>query len=143
MIKQDVIAFISFWIWEKMARTLNSKCDFDKGFFTYDILKDAIQLVLKINTKLGKHTLTEEHERWMEKYRPWERHMEDNENNTRRLDSLSPRKVNDSSATSDSGPWLPTPTEFKYRPKIFDDPRNLSSDKDNVPPLLESVTTQH
>ena len=46
-----------------MARTLKSKCDFDKGFFTCDIPKDSLQLVLKIKTKLVKHTLTEEHEK--------------------------------------------------------------------------------
>ena len=125
----------------KMARTLNLKCNFTKGFFACDRPKDAIQLVLKIKTKLGKHTLTEDHKRWMEKYRPWERHAKDSEGSSRRrLDSFSPKKVNDSSATSDSGPWLPTPTEFQYRPKIFNDPRNVSSDKENTPPL-ESVTT--
>ena len=36
--------------------------------------------------------------------------------------------------TSDSGPWLPTP-EFEYKPKLFSDPRNASSDKENMPPL--------
>ena len=77
----------------------------------------------------------------MEKYRPWERHTKDNEINARRkLDSLSPRKINNSSMTSDSGPWLPTPTEYEYRSKIFDDPRNLSSNKENALPPLESVT---
>ena len=55
MIKQDVITFIPFLKFRKMARTLNSKCDFDEGFFTCDILKDAIQLLLKIKTKLGQH----------------------------------------------------------------------------------------
>ena len=86
-----------------MARILNSKCDFDKGFFSCDIPKDTIQLVLKIKTKLSKHTLTEEHEKWREKYRPWERNTRDDETNARRrLDSLSPRMVNNSSETSDS-----------------------------------------
>ena len=111
-----------------MARTLNSKYDSDKGFFSCDIPKDTIQLVLKTKIELGKQTLTEDHERQMEKYRPWERHTKDSESNPRRrLDSLSPKKTNDSSVTSDSGPWLPTPTEFEYRPKIFDDPRNVTS----------------
>ena len=36
-----------------MARTLNSKCNFTEGFFACNILKDTIQLVLKIKTKLG------------------------------------------------------------------------------------------
>ena len=25
--------------------------------------------------------------------------------------------------------------EFKYKPKIFDDPRDVNSDKENMPPL--------
>ena len=112
-----------------------------KVSFLCDIPKDAIQLVLKIKTKLGKHTLTEDCERQTEKYRLWERHTKDSEGSSRRrLDSLSPKKVNDSSTTLDSGPWLPTLTEFEYRPKIFNDPRNVSSEKENAPPL-ESQTT--
>ena len=119
--------FLNF---RKMARTFNSKYDFDEGFFTCDIPKDAIQLVLKIKTKLGQHTLTEDCERWTEKYRPWEKHTKGSPR--KRLESLSPKKIIDTSMTSHSGPWLPTP-EFEYRPKIFDDPRNTSSDKENAP----------
>ena len=83
-----------------MARTLNSKYDFEKGFFTWDILKDAIQLVLKIKTKLDQHTLTEDHERQMEKYRPQENHTKGSPR--KRLESLSPIKINDTSMTADS-----------------------------------------
>ena len=123
-----------------MARTLNSKCNFTKDFFVCDIPKDAIQLVLKIKTKLGKHTLTGDQERWTEKYRPWEKHTKDNEvSSGRRLTFLSPKKIIDSSITSDSGPWLPTPPEFECIPKIFNDPRNISSDKENAPPT-ETMT---
>ena len=35
---------------------------------------------------------------------------------------------------SDSGLWLLTP-EFEHKPKLFNDPRNASSDKENMPPL--------
>ena len=34
----------------------------------------------------------------------------------------------------DSGDWLPSP-EPNYRPKLFDDPRNPDSSKENMPPL--------
>ena len=69
-------------------------------------------------------------ERRTEKYQPWERHTDDDDNSQRRrLESVSP------SITSDSGPWLLTPTEFKYNPKIFNDPRDASSDKENMSPL--------
>ena len=40
MNKQDVITFNLFNV-RKMARTLNSKCDFTEGFFDCDIPKDA------------------------------------------------------------------------------------------------------
>ena len=116
----NVITFILL-NFRKMARILNSIYDFTKGFFhmlTYQ--KTLYTWSLKSRLKLGKNTLTEDHERWTEKYRPWERHTKDSEDSSRRrLDSLSPKKVNDSSAASDSGPWLPTPTEFEYRPKIL------------------------
>ena len=35
---------------------------------------------------------------------------------------------------SDSGDWIPSP-EFNYKPKLFDDPRNSDSSKENMPPL--------
>ena len=74
--------------------------------------------------------LKEDRERSTEKYQPWERHTDDEDNSPRRrLDSVSP------SITSDSGPWLPTLTEFEYKPQICNDPRNVSSDKENMPPL--------
>ena len=40
--------------------------------------------------------------------------------------------------TSDSGP-CPSPTEHEYKPKFFDEPDCMSSDKENMPPT-ESVT---
>ena len=41
--------------------------------------------------------------------------------------------------TSDSGPCPSSPTETEYKPKFFDEPEYLSSNKENVPPT-ESVT---
>ena len=49
-----------------MAGHLNTNCDFNSGFFVCDIPRDAIQVSLKIKTKWGKHTLTEDSERQME-----------------------------------------------------------------------------
>ena len=51
--------------------------------------------------------------------------------------SLTPRK-NNNSMTSDSGPCL-SPTEMNYKPRFFDKPEWLSSNKENMPPI-ESVT---
>ena len=50
---------------------------------------------------------------------------------------MTPKKV-DNSVTSDSGP-CPCPIEHEYRPKYFDEPDCLSSDKENMPPI-ESIT---
>ena len=112
-----------------MARSLNSCCNFKKGFFTHDLLVDVVELVLKKKTRCGKHTLKEDWERRMEKDRPWEKWTDDEETSPRhKLDSAS------ISMTSDTGQWLPTP-KFKYKSKLFSDPRNASTDKENMPPL--------
>ena len=50
---------------------------------------------------------------------------------------MTPRK-NDNSMTSDSGPY-PRLTDHEYKPKYFDEPEWLSSDKENMPPI-ELVT---
>ena len=110
-----------------MARSLNSRCNFKKGFFTCNLPVDTVQLVVHVETKWGKDTLKEDKEKRMEKYRTWAKQT-DRDNSRHVLDSLTP------SVFSDSGAWLPTP-EFNYRPKLFDDPRNSHSSKENMPPL--------
>ena len=55
----------------------------------------------------------------------------------KRLDCIT-KRTNDTSVTSDLGPWLPTP-KFEYRHTFFNEPRNFSSDKENVPPPLELI----
>ena len=54
-----------------MARSLNSRCDFESGFYTCDLPDDAMFLVVKVKTKTGNHTLVEDTERWTEKFRLW------------------------------------------------------------------------
>ena len=52
-------------------------------------------------------------------------------------DRNDPRQILDSMTVSDlldSGDWLPSP-EPNYGPKLFDDPRNPDSSKENMPPL--------
>ena len=46
-----------------MSRSLNSQCNFENGFFTCDLPKDAVLLVLKVKTKTGNHTLVEDTEK--------------------------------------------------------------------------------
>ena len=127
MTKLNVITCVCFL--RTIGRSLNLYCDFKQGFFTCNLSVAMVELVLKVKTKCGKHTLKEDREKRTEKYRPWERQTEDEDNSPRcRLESISP------SMTSDSGPWLPTP-EFEYKPKLFSDPRNANSVKENMPPL--------
>ena len=56
-----------------MARSLNSRCDFENGFFTCDLPEDAILLILKVKTQTGNHTLVED----MEKFHPWKKQTKD------------------------------------------------------------------
>ena len=51
-----------------MARSLNSHCNFENGFFTCDLPKDAVLLVLKVKMKTGNHTLVEDTEKQTEKF---------------------------------------------------------------------------
>ena len=53
-----------------MARSLNSRCDFDNGFFTCNLPEDDVLLVVKVKTETGNHTLVEDREKWTEKFRP-------------------------------------------------------------------------
>ena len=122
-----------------MARSLNSRHDFQNGFFTCVLPEDTVPLVVKVKTKTGNHTLVEDTEKQTEKFRPWKKPTKDGKSSPRKLPGvLTPRK-NDNSMTSDSGPSPSSPTETEYRPRFFDEPEYLSSYKENVPPT-ESVT---
>ena len=122
-----------------MARSLNSRCDFKNGFFTCDLPEDTVLLMVKVKTKTGNHTLVEDMEKWTENFRLWKKPTKDGKSIPRKLpEILTPRK-NNNSMTSDSGPCPLSPTENEYKPRFFDEPDCLSSDKENVPPT-ESVT---
>ena len=56
-----------------MARSLNSQCDFENGFFSCDLPEDAILLILKVKTKPGNHILVEDTEKRTEKLHPWKK----------------------------------------------------------------------
>ena len=111
-----------------MARSLNTKCDFKHGFFSCDLPVDAIQISVWADTKCRKHTLREDRCQRTEKYKTWVKY---NDAQRQILDSMT---VSD---LSNSGDWIPSP-EFNYKPKLFDDPRNADSSKENMPPL-ESI----
>ena len=83
-----------------MARSLNSRCDFDNGFFTCNLPEDAVLLVVKVKTKTGNHTLVKATEKLTEKFRPWKKPTKDGK--------TTPRK-NGISVTSDLGPCPSSP----------------------------------
>ena len=60
-----------------MVRSLNSRCDFKKGFFTCDLPEDAVLLILKVKTQTGNQTLVEDTEKQTEKFRPWKKLIKD------------------------------------------------------------------
>ena len=122
-----------------MARSLNSRCNFENGFFTCDLLEDAVLLVVKVKTKTGNHTLVEDTEKQTEKFRPWKKPTKDGKSSPRRLPGLLTPRKNDNSMTSGSGPCPSSLTGTEYKPKFSDEPGYLSSDKENVPPT-ESIT---
>ena len=121
-----------------MARSLNSRCDFENGFFTCDLPEDAVLLILKVKTQTGNHTLVEDMEKWTEKFQPWKKQAKDRKQLPQKLPGVLTPQKNDNSITSDSGP-CPILTEHEYKPRFFDEPDWMSSDKENMPPT-ESVT---
>ena len=121
-----------------MARSLNSQSDFENGFFSCDLPEDTILLILKVKTKSGNHTLVEDTEKRTEKFRPWKKLSKEGKRFPRKLPGVLTPKKSDISVTSDSGPCL-SPTEHEYRPKSFEEPECLDSDKENMPPI-ESIT---
>ena len=110
-----------------MAHTLNSMCDFQQGFFMHDLPVDVIELVLRVRTRCSNHTLREDREKRTQKFRTWERQTDD-DNLKSKIDSLS------HTMTTDSEEWIPT-FDYIYRPKLFNDPRGTSSDRENMPEL--------
>ena len=60
-----------------MARSLNYQCNFENGFFTCDLPKDTVLLVLKVKMKTGNHMLVEDMEKQTEKFHLWKRPSKD------------------------------------------------------------------
>ena len=60
-----------------MARSLNSQCNFENGFFTCNLPKDVVLLVLKVKMKTRNHMLVEDTEKQTEKFHPWKKPSKD------------------------------------------------------------------
>ena len=75
-VRQDAIILYSIFL-DNMARSLNSRCDFENGFFTRDLPEDTVLLILKVKTQTGNHTLVVDTEKWTEKFGPWKKPIKD------------------------------------------------------------------
>ena len=76
-----------------MARSLNSRCDFENGFFSCDLPEDTILLILKVKTKSGNHTLVEDTEKQTEKFCPWKKLSKEGKRFPQKLPGvLTPKK---------------------------------------------------
>ena len=82
--------------------------------------------------------LVEDTEKWTEKFQPWKKQVKDGKQVPQKLPEVLTPQKNDNSITSDHG-LCPSPTEHEYKPRFFDEPDWMSSDKENMPPT-ESVT---
>ena len=102
-----------------MARSLNSRCNFENGFFSCDLPEDAVLLVVNVKTKTGNHTLVEDTEKQAEKFRPWKKPTKDGESSPRRLPGVLTPGKNNNSMTSDSGPCPSSLTETEYKPRFL------------------------
>ena len=95
-------------------------------------------LILKVKTKTGNHILVEYMEEQTEKFCPWKKAAKDGKQVPQKLRGVLTPRENDNSMTSDPGP-CPSLTEHEYKPRYFDEPDCLSSNKENMPPI-ESIT---
>ena len=111
------------FFFRKMARHLNINSDFSIGYSVCDIPRDTIEVKIKIKTRWGKHTLTDDKERRIQKFRPWGKHIPKMKISTiRKVVSQNPKETNDSGSSSDSEMWIQVGESFWYVPKYFPDP---------------------
>ena len=111
-----------------IARQLKATYNFNTGYLVCDIPDNTVEIVVKIKTTFGKHTLVEDRERRTVKYRPWGRcnqpkiKME----MAKRVAPLKLRKVKkegmQSGSSLETGTWILKGEGFGYPPKIFTDP---------------------
>ena len=56
-----------------MTKQLNASCSFQNGLLVCELTRDAVEVVLKVKMRWGKHTLIEDQYSRTEKFHPWER----------------------------------------------------------------------
>ena len=117
-----------------MGGHLNASCDFNTRYLVCDIPRDTVEVKLKIKTRWGKHTLTEDKERRMGKLCPCGKSQcKIKVSASGKVESQSQKKKHDSGSSSDSETWIQVGEGFSYTPKFFADNATASSDKENDP----------
>ena len=128
-----------------MNKQLNASCNFQSGLLVCEITGNAVEVVLKVKTRWGKHTLIEDSYNRTEKFCPWDRADRRVRIHTRRRRmprcTQDPNSINDTKADSvestDSGMYILTGKGFNYPPVIFTDPEHAANIPDSD---IDSVT---
>ena len=111
-----------------MARQFNATCNFNMGYLICNISDNTVEVVVKIKTTFGKHTLMEDQERRTVKYRPFGRHnqpkikMETRKKVTQMKVRKMRKEGTELGTSSDSGTWVPEGEGFGNPPKRFTNP---------------------
>ena len=97
------LTLMSYSYFRKMARHINVNCDFSTGYLVYDIPRDTIKMKIKIKSRWGKPTLTDDKERRMKKFHPWRKCAHKIKISTaRKVVTPPPKKTHDSGSSLDS-----------------------------------------
>ena len=109
-----------------------------KWVFLMQLTRRCCASDFKSQNKNGKPYTSRGHWEVDWKFHPWKKPSKDGKQFPQKLPGVLTPKKNDISITSDSG-QCPSPTEHEYKPRYFNEPDYLSSDKENMPPI-ESIT---
>ena len=67
-----IFLLVQFFIF-RMNKQLNASCNFQNGLLVCELTGNTVEVVLKVKTRSGKHTLTEDRYSRTEKFCPWDR----------------------------------------------------------------------
>ena len=108
-----------------MAKQLNASCSFQNGLLVCELTGDAVEMVLKVKMRWGKHTLIKVQYNRTEKFCPWERADRRVKISTRRKRMPRHKQVTnsndddtrgDSVESMDSGMCILTGKGYSYPP---------------------------
>ena len=128
-----------------MAKQLNASCSFQNSLLVCELTADAVEVVLKLKMRWGKHTLIKDQYNRTEKFCPWKRADRRVKICARRkrmprcmqdINSKDNDTKGDSVESMDSETCIPTGKGYSYPLLIFTDPDHAAnmpgSDIDSV-----------